>query len=89
MNIFDHMSAVEAWNSKRLGTPAMNVKLRLVVMEHLTGGKGFRQEPKTPKVDLDGKTRRERKLALRALTRPKYDEPQPIKFWNSKARRAA
>lgn len=60
-----HRDATEPF---RLGCPAPDAdasKRRMQAMFELTGGRGFRQPKTPPKVDAQGRTRGDRKRALR------------------------
>lgn len=83
MNIFSRIALAEQDATRRLGNPLGDplfrvggrvrnerngpVLARLAFMAALTGGRGFRVEPKGPKTDRDGRTRGERRAEIRRL----------------------
>lgn len=61
----------------RLGNPSADqahYDRRMTAMSRMTGGKGFRTPPKAARIFSDGKTRGDRKRALRAATNAKIGE---------------
>ncbi len=89
MNIFKRIVAKEHETDTRLGMPLYDVahKRRLDAMSRMTGGNGFPTPAKDPRKDAQGRTRGERKRALRAATMAKVSEDRAPQFMHSAARR--
>lgn len=70
MNIFTKFLARDLISQSSLGAPAGDpaaIERRLNHMATLTGGRGFRQYKRGPKVSKSGETRRPRKEAARKV----------------------
>ncbi|MBY3543626.1 hypothetical protein HFN71_28495 [Rhizobium laguerreae] len=89
MNIFDKAVADEYANDTKLGMPSTDeghFARRLALMERITGGKGFRTQPKLPAVRANGKTRGEMKRGARERANAKVSESRHPEFMHSSAR---
>lgn len=68
MNIFNRIIFGDFAQEKRLGYPLndkASIERRMNIMSGYTGGKGFRTPARKPRVDAQGKTRGDRKRAIR------------------------
>lgn len=78
MNIFSKLAAREHETDHCLGNPLFDesaFRRRIHAMAALTGGNGFRQYPKGPKLSKGGMTRRERIAA--GTFRPRLIKVRP------------
>ncbi|MBY3263836.1 hypothetical protein HFO15_19610 [Rhizobium laguerreae] len=88
MNIFDKAVADEYANDTKLGMPSTDeghFARRLALMERITGGKGFRTQPKLPAVRANGKTRGEMKLEARERANAAVSEERDAQFRHASA----
>ncbi|MFU0504156.1 hypothetical protein [Pseudaminobacter sp. NGMCC 1.201702] len=88
-NIFTRVVDREHETDTKLGMPLSGSahRRRLDTMSRMTGGNGFTVPAKEPETDKQGRTRGERKRALRAATMEKVSETREPKFMHSAARR--
>lgn len=91
MNIFNKVLAKEHATDTQLGMPLYGVAClrRAETMARMTGGKGFRTQPKELRTDAQGKTRGQRKRAACATAMAKVSEVRASQFMHSHARRMA
>ena len=85
MNIFDRLANREAVNTFALGSPALNIDLRLATFAEMTGGRGFRQ-PKKAISSARGDRKRARSLQFKKTFK---GEHRPLKHMHAAARRRA
>ncbi|MGG7534639.1 hypothetical protein [Rhizobium sp. 12,4] len=77
-------------NDFKLGMPSTDeghFARRLILMERLTGGKGFRSPAKEPAPRANGKTRGEMKREARERANVAVSEARPFQHMHSAARR--
>lgn len=73
----------------KLGSPAVNIDRRRETLAAMTGGRGFRNPPKEPAVDAQGRTRGDRRREARSVAMAKVSESRSPEFMHSAARRRA
>lgn len=86
MNIFDKLIDAEYSPDVRLGSPAENstaLLRRMNAMSNMARGNGFRVAKKEPRVYADGKTRGDKKSALREACMEKVCEARAVQFLHS------
>lgn len=92
MGPFSKLVARQRAGEFTLGNPLRDwgaTERRLNYFFTLTGGRGFRSPPKTPRTDSQGMTRGDRRRARRAQLAALVSEDRPRKHMHSFARRVA
>lgn len=88
-NVFQRILEREHANDTRLGIPLYGEaqQRRLDTMSRMTGGNGFRTPPAESTKDAQGRTRGNRKRALREAAMARVSEVREPQFMHSAARR--
>lgn len=85
MNIFERLATREAVNTFALGSPALNIDLRITTFAEMTEGRGFRQ-PKKATSSARGERKRKRRLQFKETFKGEY---RSLNHMHAAARRRA
>jgi hypothetical protein len=88
-NIFTALANREHENDTKLGMPSTSIEhniRRLTLIEKLAGGNGWRKPRNELRKFSDGKTRGDRKRALREAANARVSEARDPEFMHSTAR---